>query len=763
MISFPRWIVGLAVAALLPLASAAAFHEGYRSGAGDPDPAVLEELERGRYWHASRLLARAESTTTDPLLRARAEAGWGNWPAVWELLRSLEGVAPEEEARAQALRGRAAEEVGRSDEAATSYRRALEAPTTLASGEPWVLRIRLARTLAATGSFSRAQEVLERVVDGDAVAGSWLALEIANRAAEEGRVQAARSALGAISGSEVRRRSWSVLGRAHLAAGDTAAALAAFLARAGDPDDGAAWSRIGSLRLALADSGAAGRAFRNALARGPDAASALGVLDLGVENASVALRAYRALRTGGDDEAALTALERYVELVGAPLPDTLRMERARLLSRTERTDEAVDELRELSSGEDGDLAAQALELWARIWRGQGRAGDARAIQNRLVERFPSRPEAVDVVFFRADDRHDRGDRSGALAGYRRAVEMAPELDRAGLARMRMGQIHVTEGRHQEAAGIFEGYLEAFPRGRRWDEARFWAAWTRTALGQDDRAREQVRRIQEEDPLSYYAILGARLLGEPFTPPIPEGAPPPRVPAIEIALDRIQLLRDAGLESAVPVRVRELRRRYRASGDTLLRLSLELSERGFSLDGITLGWEIRGEGREWDRWLVRAVFPFPYRELVRLEAEEWGLDPLSVAALIRQESAFLADARSGAGAMGLMQVVPSTGRSLARSVGPDPFAEHHLLHPEVNLHLGAAFLARMHERFEGRTALALAAYNAGPTRARRWERSFPEVEDPLRFTERIPYRETRGYVKRVTRNVDIYRWLYGEEG
>ena len=228
-----------------------------------------------------------------------------------------------------------------------------------------------------------------------------------------------------------------------------------------------------------------------------------------------------------------------------------------------------------------------------------------------------------------------------------------------------------------------------------------------------------------------------------------------------ALTDVEILREAGLEAAVPGRIDALRERYRASGDTLLRLALELSERGFSLDGITLGWQIRGEGREWDRWLVRAVYPYPYRELVRLEAEEWGLDPVYLAALIRQESAFLADARSVAGAMGLMQVVPSTGRSLARAVGPEAFAERHLLNPELNLHLGAAYLARLHERFEERTALTLAAYNAGPTRARRWERRYPEVEDPLRFTERIPFRETRGYVKRVTRNLDIYRWLYGE--
>lgn len=80
---------------------------------------------------------------------------------------------------------------------------------------------------------------------------------------------------------------------------------------------------------------------------------------------------------------------------------------------------------------------------------------------------------------------------------------------------------------------------------------------------------------------------------------------------------------------------------------------------------------------------------------------------------------------------------------------------------MNLHLGAAFFVDMSARYGGDLPLVLSAYNAGPTRANRWRR-YPEASDPLRFTERIPFDETRGYVKNVRRNLGVYRVLYGQD-
>ena len=108
----------------------------------------------------------------------------------------------------------------------------------------------------------------------------------------------------------------------------------------------------------------------------------------------------------------------------------------------------------------------------------------------------------------------------------------------------------------------------------------------------------------------------------------------------------------------------------------------------------------------------------------------------------------------------MQVIPATGREVARSIGPRGFQDESLTTPEVNVHLGTRFLSDMLRRYQEDLPLVLSAYNAGPTRADRWK-NFPEAEDPRRFVERIPFAETRGYVKNVTRNRAVYRRLYGD--
>jgi soluble lytic murein transglycosylase len=227
------------------------------------------------------------------------------------------------------------------------------------------------------------------------------------------------------------------------------------------------------------------------------------------------------------------------------------------------------------------------------------------------------------------------------------------------------------------------------------------------------------------------------------------------------LSRLDALRAAGLERGASAEVSAMRRAAEGSRPAMLRLAEALIERGLTIDGINLGWALLEESGGWDEQLLRVTFPFPYRELVRREAAEWGVDPLMLAAIIRQESAFKSDIVSRAGAIGLMQVMPPTGAQLARAHGPRPFHEGTLARPEVNLHLGAAFFVEMSARYDNDLPLVLSAYNAGPTRANRW-RNYPEAADPLRFTERIPFDETRGYVKSVRRNLGLYRALYGDD-
>jgi soluble lytic murein transglycosylase len=155
---------------------------------------------------------------------------------------------------------------------------------------------------------------------------------------------------------------------------------------------------------------------------------------------------------------------------------------------------------------------------------------------------------------------------------------------------------------------------------------------------------------------------------------------------------------------------------------------------------------------------RAAFPLPYASSVHSLAVHHRLDPMLIAGLIRQESAFDSDALSRAGAVGLMQIMPSTGRRLARQLGVR-YSRSRLTDPGYNLRLGSRYLANLIESF-GTPEAALAAYNAGEDRVAQWTAGQNYLET-AEFVESIPFTETRNYVKVVMRNADVYRDVYGE--
>jgi soluble lytic murein transglycosylase len=154
---------------------------------------------------------------------------------------------------------------------------------------------------------------------------------------------------------------------------------------------------------------------------------------------------------------------------------------------------------------------------------------------------------------------------------------------------------------------------------------------------------------------------------------------------------------------------------------------------------------------------RLLFPVRHWDTITANARKYRVDPALVIALIRQESAFQEDARSRANARGLMQVLPKTGKQLAPKAGVTRYTTAKLYRPEANIALGTRHLFTLLERYDGKTELALAAYNAGETRVDRWLKEFGDV-DMAQFVERIPFAETRGYVKQVLTNRGHYRWL-----
>ena len=153
------------------------------------------------------------------------------------------------------------------------------------------------------------------------------------------------------------------------------------------------------------------------------------------------------------------------------------------------------------------------------------------------------------------------------------------------------------------------------------------------------------------------------------------------------------------------------------------------------------------------------FPMPFREQVLARTQAIGLDVAYVYGLIRQESRFIIDARSGVGASGLMQVMPATARWTARKIGLD-YSHELITDRDVNLTLGTGYLKLVLDDFAGSQPLAAAAYNAGPSRSRRWREG--PLLDPAAWAENIPFSETRDYVKKVLSNAAYYAALLGNE-
>jgi soluble lytic murein transglycosylase len=184
------------------------------------------------------------------------------------------------------------------------------------------------------------------------------------------------------------------------------------------------------------------------------------------------------------------------------------------------------------------------------------------------------------------------------------------------------------------------------------------------------------------------------------------------------------------------RRRIIRRRLAA----LAVVSIVIGAAGFAI------WESRPP------FLDRALYPLRYETIIRAHARTYKLDPALLAAVVYAESRFDPGARSSAGAVGLMQLLPSTGQAIADRTGNAGFVVDDLLAPELNLRYGSWYLRNLLDRYEGELDTALAAYHAGPTRVDGWRKRGVGVQFP----------ETRAYVKNVRSARAVYARAYKDE-
>ena len=177
-----------------------------------------------------------------------------------------------------------------------------------------------------------------------------------------------------------------------------------------------------------------------------------------------------------------------------------------------------------------------------------------------------------------------------------------------------------------------------------------------------------------------------------------------------------------------------------------------------------GWHDRAiatlaRARYWDDLELR--FPLAHQQVVLTQAKRQKVNPAWAFAIIRQESAFTTDARSHAGAMGLMQLMPRTARTVARSMKMQPPRRYDLLKIDTNIRLGVRYLKKVQDRNQGHPVLATAAYNAGQSRVTQWLPEQGSVAADV-WIETVPFQETRDYLKRVMTYTVIYEQRLGRD-
>jgi soluble lytic murein transglycosylase len=420
-----------------------------------------------------------------------------------------------------------------------------------------------------------------------------------------------------------------------------------------------------------------------------------------------------------------------------------------LLSSLGRYQEAAAAYR--GAARDTAWAALAVYRRARVLVRLGDAGAPQALTG-FAYTFPSDTAAPTALYLVGDFLADRGDASGAERWLSELTRRYPADARSSLARFRLAAAARRRGMPDSAIRLYR--TEVLVGGVQRFAARYWLARLAREAGDSAGADSLWRALAREDSLGYYGLHARAVAGLRPLLLAPDSALP--TPAAASGLARIDTLLLAGLDSAAQLEVRGLLARVPQSLDDLLAWSVGLAHRGWGSAGVRLGWQAAVRSPN-DGRVLRAIFPWPGRAAVEAEAREFGVDPLLLAAIVRQESTFDLEALSRAGARGLAQLMPGTAAQAARGLDVTLYPEW-LTVPDLNLHLGAAHLAALLRRFRGRVEVAVAAYNAGAAPVSRWI-TRPGAEDPDQFIEQIPFPETRGYVRAVLRNRDLYRALY----
>ena len=407
-------------------------------------------------------------------------------------------------------------------------------------------------------------------------------------------------------------------------------------------------------------------------------------------------------------------------------------------------------------------------------KGLGRVEEYVDLTGQLVSRYPESPWAERAMNDLGTHHILADEDEKAAASFAAQYARFPTGAFADRAAWRAGWWAYKEKRFAETIRIFEGAAVAM---RRADYRPGWLYWTARAhqeLGRRDEALDAYRKVIADYRNSYYGraarqeaerlLASQRPAGGSVSPAkltwpasLTPGARPANATLIEHLLA-------AGMYDEAILELRRLQASGQGSPLVDATVAYALNRQGKLRPALTAMRraypQFMAEGGEaLPQEILSVIFPIDHWPLLQAHAAARQLDPYLVAALVAQESTFQADVRSVANAWGLMQILPSTGKRYAATLGIRPFSTFRLTEPEVNVRIGTTYFAELMKQFGGDVAAALAAYNAGENRVVRWRAERPNVGRD-EFIDDIPFPETQNYVKRIIGTAEDYRILYG---
>jgi soluble lytic murein transglycosylase len=475
------------------------------------------------------------------------------------------------------------------------------------------------------------------------------------------------------------------------------------------------------------------------------------------------------------------AVDEYRELAVRATPENrpaAELALADALHRSGRNREAKAEVINLTATTP-EQSAQRLYILAEVAWSSDDNSTFYSTVDQLRQAMPTSPWLEQALLLVANLHLVHHEPDQALDAFRELQQRFPNGSRASYAHWKAAWLTMRLHRTDEAKKEFEEQIAIYPNGNETSNALYWRARLAEEENQPEMARAFYQKLSDRYRNYYYAELGRERMkklpessSQPGEYPLLDRIPPldhaekvtlEEAPAEDLHLQKAKLLGNGGL---VDFAVRELQAAasddkgnwelaetaqiYTDTGhyDRAIEVMKRSVPSYFAVDIPMLPREY------WE-----ALFPRPYWSDLKRFSTANSLDPYLVASLIRQESEFNPLAVSRANAVGLMQLLPKTGKLVAHQESLKRYSASQLFTPTVNLELGTRYFKGMVDQFGGSFEHALAAYNAGSDRVEEWMGQGPYRDSP-EFVESIPFTETREYVQAIMRNASVYRQLYG---